>query len=106
MLGGVYTDILSDKDSICLSYFEPLRFLIFRGLRRKAAEKRPPGRHGRRWENNFKINLKKYCQGCELDSSGSGEGPVRGSCEHSNEPSGSIKVGGGDFWTSSTTVSF
>jgi hypothetical protein len=30
-----------------------------------------------------------------LNSSGSGEGPVTGSCEHGNEPSGSIK--GGEF---------
>jgi hypothetical protein len=28
-----------------------------------------------------------------LDSSGSRQGPVVGSCENSNEPSGSIKVG-------------
>jgi hypothetical protein len=26
-----------------------------------------------------------------LDSSGSGQGPVVGSCEHCNQPSGSIK---------------
>jgi hypothetical protein len=26
-----------------------------------------------------------------LDLSGSGQGPVAGSCEHGNEPSGSIK---------------
>jgi hypothetical protein len=32
---------------------------------------------------------------CELDSSGSGQGPMAGSCEHDNEPSGSIK--GGEF---------
>jgi hypothetical protein len=30
---------------------------------------------------------------CGLDASGSGEGPVTGSCEHSNEPSGSVKCG-------------
>jgi hypothetical protein len=30
-----------------------------------------------------------------LDSSGSGQGLVAGSCEHGNEPSGSIK--GGEF---------
>jgi hypothetical protein len=30
---------------------------------------------------------------CGLDSSGSGYGTVVGSCEHGNEPSGSIKVG-------------
>jgi hypothetical protein len=28
-----------------------------------------------------------------LDSSGSGQGPVAGYCEHDNEPSGSIKCG-------------
>jgi hypothetical protein len=38
--------------------------------------------------------------GCELDSSGSGQGPVVGSCEHDSEPSGSVK--GGEFlnWVS------
>jgi hypothetical protein len=30
-----------------------------------------------------------------MDESGSGKGPVAGCCEHSNEPSGSIK--GGEF---------
>jgi hypothetical protein len=30
---------------------------------------------------------------CGLDASGSGQGPVAGSCEHSNEQFGSIKVG-------------
>jgi hypothetical protein len=29
-----------------------------------------------------------------LDSSGSGEGPVAGCCDHSNEPSGFIKSRG------------
>jgi hypothetical protein len=29
-----------------------------------------------------------------MDSSGSGYGPVAGSCEHGYEPSGSIKGGG------------
>jgi hypothetical protein len=32
---------------------------------------------------------------CELVSSGSGWGPVEGSCEHGNEPSSSIR--GGEF---------
>jgi hypothetical protein len=31
--------------------------------------------------------------GCGLDSFGSGQGQVTGSCEHGNEPSGSIKCG-------------
>jgi len=30
---------------------------------------------------------------CGLDASGSGYGPVAGSCEHSTEPSGPIKEG-------------
>jgi len=30
-----------------------------------------------------------------MDVAGAGQGPVAGSCEHSNEPSGSIK--GGEF---------
>jgi hypothetical protein len=32
-------------------------------------------------------------RGCGLDSSGSGLGPLAGSCEHSNETLGSIEVG-------------
>jgi len=32
---------------------------------------------------------------CELNSSGSGEVPVTGPCEHGKEPSGSVK--GGEF---------
>jgi len=31
--------------------------------------------------------------GCGLNLSGSGYGPVAGSCEHGNEPSGSINCG-------------
>jgi hypothetical protein len=31
---------------------------------------------------------------CELAVFGSGKGPVTGSCEHGNEPLGSIKGGG------------
>jgi hypothetical protein len=32
---------------------------------------------------------------CGLDASGSGQGPAADTCEHVNEPSGSIK--GGEF---------
>jgi hypothetical protein len=35
---------------------------------------------------------------CGLDSSGSGQGPFAGFCEHDNEPSSYIK--GGNFLTS------
>jgi hypothetical protein len=31
---------------------------------------------------------------CGLDASHSGQGPVAGSCEHGNEPSGCVKGGG------------
>jgi len=39
--------------------------------------------------------LRKQDGGCGLDSSGSGQGPLGGCCEHGNEPPGSIK--GGEF---------
>jgi hypothetical protein len=32
---------------------------------------------------------------CGVDSSGTGQGPIAGCCEHGNEPSDSIK--GGEF---------
>jgi hypothetical protein len=35
--------------------------------------------------------LGKQVERCEMDASGSGYGPVAGSCEHGNEPSGSMK---------------
>jgi hypothetical protein len=44
-----------------------------------------------RWEDNIKVDLKEIV--CENDDSfGSGEGPVAGSCECGNDPSGSRKV--------------
>jgi hypothetical protein len=52
------------------------------------SEGRPFGRPKRRWEENIKMNLREA--GCELDSSGSGQGPVVGCCEHGNEHSGSM----------------
>jgi hypothetical protein len=54
----------------------------------KPEGKRPFGRYRRRCED-----LMNTVQG--IVSSGSGQGPVRGCCEHGNEPSGSIK--GGEF---------
>jgi hypothetical protein len=46
-------------------------------------------RHG--WECIIRMNLREIRVGrCGLDTS-SGHGPVAGSCEHSNEQSGSIK---------------
>jgi hypothetical protein len=47
------------------------------------------GRPRHRWEDNIKKDLSDM----GLDSSGSGQGSVEGSCEHGNKPSGSI-----EFW--------
>jgi hypothetical protein len=63
----------------------------------KPEGKRPLGRPRRRWEDNTGLNLREMGWGkCELDASGSGQGPVAGYCEQDNEPSGSIK--GGEFF--------
>jgi glutamate synthase domain-containing protein 2 len=57
---------------------------IFAG---KPEVKRPLGRTRRRWEDNFRTELRENRKvRCRLDSSGSGQ-----VCEHSNEPSVSIK---------------
>jgi hypothetical protein len=54
--------------------------------------KRPLRRPRRRWVDNIQMDLREI--GWDgLDCSGSGEEPVEGSCEHGNEPAGSIK-----FW--------
>jgi hypothetical protein len=58
----------------------------------KPEGKRPLKRPRHKWKDNIKMDL-KWGLGCELDSSGSGYGPVLGSCEHGNESSGSIKCG-------------
>jgi hypothetical protein len=55
----------------------------------KPKRKRPLGRPGHR----IKMDLNNRVGGCGLDSSGSGLEPMVGSCEHENEPSGSIKGG-------------
>jgi hypothetical protein len=54
----------------------------------KPEGKRPLGRSRRRWEDNIKMDLREIGWGGMdwIDL-----GPVEGSCEHGNEPSGSIK---------------
>jgi hypothetical protein len=47
--------------------------------------KRPLGRPRFRWVDNIKIDLKRMGW-YGLDRSGSGQGPVKGCCEHGNEP--------------------
>jgi hypothetical protein len=54
----------------------------------KTEGKRPLERLRSRWEDNILMG-----GSCGLHSSGSGEGPVAGSCEYGNEPSGSTKDG-------------
>jgi len=46
-----------------------------------------------RWENNIKTNLKETGWESGLDSSGLGQEPLVGSCEHSPEPQSSTEVG-------------
>jgi hypothetical protein len=47
-----------------------------------------------RFEDNIKIYIREIgWGGCGMVSSGSIQGQVAGSCEHSNEPSDSIKSG-------------
>jgi hypothetical protein len=62
----------------------------YRILVEKPEGKRPLGRPTRRWVDNIKIGLREIGW-CGLDRSGSGWGRVEGSCEHDDEPSGSIK---------------
>jgi hypothetical protein len=50
----------------------------------------PLGRPRSSWVDNNKIDLREI-KWHALDRSGSGYGPVEGSCEHGDEPSGSIK---------------
>jgi hypothetical protein len=51
---------------------------------------KPLGRPRRRWVDNIKIDLREIVLD-GMDWPGSGQGPVEGSCEHGNEPLGSIK---------------
>jgi hypothetical protein len=59
----------------------------------KPEGKRPLGRPRRRFADNIKMDLKRGRMGWYgLDRTGSGYGPVEGSCEHGDEPSGSLKL--------------
>jgi hypothetical protein len=56
----------------------------------KPERKITPGIPRYRWKDNISMNC-CWAGKCGLDSSGSGQGPVEGSCEHDNERLGSIK---------------
>jgi hypothetical protein len=55
----------------------------------KPEGKTPFGRPRCRWQDNISTDLR--VRSCGLNTSGSGEGPVAGFCEHGNEPPGSMK---------------
>jgi hypothetical protein len=52
---------------------------------------RPIGRTKHRWEDNIKINIKRYDMRCRMDSSDSGWGPTVGCGDHGYETSVSKK---------------
>jgi hypothetical protein len=60
----------------------------------KPEGKRPLGRPTRRWVDNIKMDLGEIGWDSMdwIDRTGSGQGPVEGSCEHGDEPSGSLKL--------------
>jgi hypothetical protein len=64
---------------------------VYKILDGRPEGKRPIGIPRRRWEDNLQMDCKEIP--CGLDSSGSGYGPVAGSCELYNESSSSIKYG-------------
>jgi hypothetical protein len=65
----------------------------YRILVGKPEGRRPLGRPRRRWVNNIKTDLGEIRIGWyRLGRPGSGYGSVKGSCEHGNEISGSIKM--------------
>ena len=57
----------------------------------KPEGRRPPGRPGRRWKDNIKMDLREVGWGHRLNRSGSGYGQMTGSCKCSNEVSGYMK---------------
>jgi hypothetical protein len=61
----------------------------WRKLHNEPEGKRPIGRPRRRWENNIKMDFREIGWG-GMDWIDLAR-PVEGSCEHDNEPSGSIK---------------
>jgi hypothetical protein len=62
---------------------------VYRVLVGKPEGKRPLGRPRCRWEDGIIMDLREIGLGGELDSTGSGQGPVAVCCECGDEPSGS-----------------
>jgi hypothetical protein len=68
-----------------------MRKNAYRILVEKPEGKRPLGRPRCRWMGGIKMDIRDRMGWYGLDRSGSGYGPVEDSCEHGNDPSGSIK---------------
>jgi hypothetical protein len=66
---------------------------VYRDLVGSPEVKRPLERPRRRWEDNIKIEFRERGKNRwgEMDSAGSGQGPVVDFFEHGNEPSASEK---------------
>jgi len=65
---------------------------VYRVLVGKPDGKRPLVRTRRRWMYNMKMDLQEVgCGGGKLVRTGSGQEQVAGTCECSDEPSGSVK---------------
>jgi hypothetical protein len=67
---------------------------VYRVLVGRPEGKKLLARPRRRWEDNINMDLREIGINRELDSAGSGYGPVAGFCEHGNKLSGSIKNAG------------
>jgi hypothetical protein len=67
------------------------RWIQFRFLVGKPEGKNSLGRIRRSWEDKTILDIRQIGWGYGLDSSGTGQRPVAGSCEHGNKHSGSIK---------------
>jgi hypothetical protein len=61
----------------------------YKVLMGKPKGKRPLGRPRRRWEDGISMDLREIGWRCRVDTVGSVQGPVMGSCEHGDEPASS-----------------
>jgi hypothetical protein len=66
---------------------------VYRDMVGKPEGKRPLGRPRHRWEDNIKMDFRKWDVGVWTGFSWLRIGKVAGTCECGNEPLGSIKCG-------------
>jgi hypothetical protein len=83
------------------NYFKDfsVKLFTYKILVGKQERKRPLGRPRRRWVKNIKIDLREIgWDGIDWIDLGQDNGPVEGSCEHGDEPSGSLKCWEVPMW--------